>query len=270
MPSTYHKIKNHALALRDFLIDFIFPIECLDCGREGDWLCGRCFKKLNFSRQQYCLNCKKKNTFGTFCAECQPNYNLDGVWIAGDYENKTLAKLIKNMKYKFVRDIAKILGAYMSFFIKNMLNEHTIRQFLSSSSQPLWRNFKKINHTPVILFDIKNVLVIPVPLHKKRLRLRGFNQAAEIAKSIMHKLGLTLDSKNLIRTKHKKPQAKLKESERLINLKNCFKWQGDDLNDRKVIIVDDVVTTGATLNECAKVLKENGASEVWGLVAAKG
>ena len=113
-------------------------------------------------------------------------------------------------------------------------------------------------------------LVVPVPLSRKRRRWRGFNQAELLARAVAQNYGLTLDSNNLIRIKHKKPQAKLNEIHRLANVKECFAWRGGDLNKKNIILVDDVVTTGATLNECAKVLKAAGAGQVWGLVVAKG
>jgi predicted amidophosphoribosyltransferase len=70
--------------------------------------------------------------------------------------------------------------------------------------------------------------------------------------------------------KHKKPQAKLNETERRENIKDCFVFEGENLAGRNILLVDDIATTGATLSEAARVLKENGAGQVWGLVVAKG
>jgi len=111
---------------------------------------------------------------------------------------------------------------------------------------------------------------MPVPLSKKRLKWRGFNQAEIIANILADNFKLEIDAKNLKRIKNTKPQAKLNERERRNNLADCFSWLGDKLNGRNIILVDDVATTGSTLNECAKVLKQAGASEVWGLVVANG
>jgi len=113
-------------------------------------------------------------------------------------------------------------------------------------------------------------LIMPVPLHKKRLRWRGFNQSELLAKGIKKYFNLDLRLDELIRTKHKKPQTKLSGRKRKENVKGCFFWKGDWLDGKNIILVDDVITTGSTLNECAKVLKENGAGEVWGLVVARG
>ena len=108
-----------------------------------------------------------------------------------------------------------------------------------------------------------------MPLHKKRQRLRGFNQSEQLARAISKNFNLEINH-NLIRIKHKKAQAKLHEKNRWENIKNCFSYQGKNLNNKNILLIDDVATTGATLNECAKVLKENNAKEVWGLVVAKG
>ncbi len=261
-------LKNHVNQLRDFIFDLIFPIECLLCGKEGAWLCKRCFSKLKFKDQQYCLSCKKENKFGSFCLHCQPNYYLDGVWIAGDYDDKILAQLIKNFKYRFAQDIALILGNFLTIFLKNLLNQYRITGSNIRDGQ-MWRKFNNLAATPQIFFDFYKSIIIPVPLHKKRLRWRGFNQSQNLTQTIGQNFNLKIN-RNLIRIKHKKPQAKLGEYQRKHNVKDCFAWQAYPLNNQNIILIDDVTTTGSTLNECAKILKKNGAKEVWGLVVAKG
>ncbi|MBU4216276.1 hypothetical protein L6270_02600 [Candidatus Parcubacteria bacterium] len=119
-------------------------------------------------------------------------------------------------------------------------------------------------------FNTETILIIPVPLHNKRLRWRGFNQSEKLAHFIANKSQIKINTENLKRIKFKKPQASLKKEARLKNIQNVFTWQGAKLNHQNIILVDDVTTTGATLNECAKILKANGANEVWGLVLANG
>lgn len=240
-------LKNAAM-LRDFIFDLIFPIECVECGKEGEFLCAECFLKLNFNNIQYCLNCKKIGEKGEFCSLCRKKYYLDGVLIAGNYDHKILSKLIKTYKYKFAKKIATPLSLYLEKFIK-------IRNF-----EPMIKSYN---------------CVVPIPLSKNRLNWRGFNQSEEIARIISDKYNLKLINGSLIRTKNKKPQAKLKEKERIENVEECFAWRDDKKNPllikgKKIILIDDIVTTGATLNECAKILKENGAKKVWGIVIAKG
>jgi competence protein ComFC len=252
-----HKLINHVLKARDFILDLIFPIECFNCRQEGTWLCTDCSKKLEFNRSQYCLECKTENKNGQFCHHCQKNYFLDGVLIAGNYDNILLNKLIKMCKYHFIKNIATILGMYLSTFLQNRkINEILFNQYQQDQT---------INSN-----DTENILIIPVPLHKKRLRWRGFNQSTEMAKIISKELNYKIDNNNLVRVKNNQAQVKLNEKQRRENLKNCFSWFGESLQGKNIILIDDVVTTGSTLNECAKILKQSGANKIWGLVVMKG
>lgn len=234
-------IKNHVFQTRDFLFDLFFPISCLNCSQGELYLCPECSSMLNFRTSYHCLKCKKANLEDCLCTNCLVDYHIDNILIAGDYENKLLAKLIKNLKYRFILGSAEILGNYLS-------------NYLLTSSQ----------------LNFSEAIIMPVPLHKKRLRWRGFNQSGEIAKVISENLNLKMDQQNLIRVQHKKAQAKLGEAQRRKNVKNCFEWIGDKLENKNIILVDDVTTTGSTLDECARILKEGGAKNVWGLVVANG
>jgi ComF family protein len=252
-----------------FFLDLIFPIECLGCGREGGWLCSACFKKVNLKSKQYCLGCKRENQFGEFCPNCQNHYHLNGVWIASLYEDRLISQAIKSLKYHFVSSLAEDLGKLLILFVNNLINQNRVlRPGLDKGVD--WREFDRAKNAPSAILDFKADLIIPVPLAKKRLRWRGFNQAEVLGKIFAREYDLEINTGGLIRVKHKKPQAKLDEISRQLNIKDCFAWRGGSLSKRNIILIDDVVTTGATLNECAKVLKVNGAGEVWGLVVAKG
>ncbi len=252
-----------------FFLDLIFPRECFGCGREGDWLCQNCFHRVNFKQTQYCLNCKKENEFGQFCPDCKKQYQLDGVWIAFLYEEAVITKLVKSLKYHFVKELASELNNFFVLFLNNLINRSRLKTI--DLTQGLdWQKFSRVKNLPQVILDFKQSLVIPVPLSKKRQRFRGFNQAEILARGMTNHYGMDLSLNQLVRIKHKKPQAKLNEMERKVNIKGCFAWRGNNLDKRNVILIDDVVTTGSTLNECAHVLKANGAGEVWGLVVSKG
>jgi ComF family protein len=256
MKINFKAFLNRACYWRDFILDLIFPIQCLGCGKEGEWLCTPCFQKLEFKKSQYCLGCKKKNNLGEFCLNCRKNYFLDGILIAGSYDNsELLSKLIKSFKYKFVKDIGVDLGKFLAMFLKNLHNK---------ASAFGWNENRFMN-----LENLEENIIIPVPLHKRRQRWRGFNQAEVLAERLLGKK-LEKQPGQLIRIKHGIAQAKLNEGARMKNVKNCFGWRGGDLAGRRVILIDDIVTTGATLNECARILKDAGAEKVWALVAAKG
>lgn len=253
-------IISHALKGRDFILDLIFPVECLGCGHEGVWLCPECHNKLKCKSFNSCFGCKRKNLFGEFCPSCRQNFCLDGIWIAGDYDNQILSALIKLLKYHFITDISIILGNFISRYLQKMIKCETTTEN-SATGKPL-------SGYPFI--DKNKTVIIPVPLHKKRERWRGFNQARALARVIALNFDIRIDAINLLRVKNNPPQAKLNENQRQKNILGCFAWQGQNLKGQTVILVDDIATTGATLNECAKVLKAAGANEVWGLVVAKG
>ncbi len=269
MKININSIKQKTSAIWLFFLDLIFPIECLGCGREGYWFCGDCFKEVKFKPKQYCLHCKKENDFGQFCPSCQIIYDLNGVLIAAFYDELIIGRAIRSLKYHFIDGIADDLSKLMISFVDRLLEKgKVLKSGLASGVD--WRSFKRAENLPQAILNFNDNLVVPVPLSKKRLRWRGFNQAELLAQRVAGKYGLALDNNSLVRIKHKKPQAKLDEIHRLENIKNCFEWQGSKINKKNIILIDDVVTTGSTLNECAKVLKASGAGEVWGLVVAKG
>ncbi|KKQ63182.1 MAG: Phosphoribosyltransferase [Candidatus Falkowbacteria bacterium GW2011_GWD2_38_42] len=218
--------------------------------------------------RQCCPECKTENRYGEFCQKCQSRFYLKGILVAGSYKNPLLSKLIKQMKYHFTRDIALVLGDFLILFLRNHINQKNLKSadILAGS---VWRAFAEIKNAPPI-FNKNRTLIIPVPLHAKRLRWRGYNQAEELAKIVAKKMDYDIRTDILIRKKYNKPQAKLSHDERLQNIQNCFQYKGSNLHGINIILIDDVATTASTLNECAKELKQNGADEVWGLVVAKG
>lgn len=222
------------MSLKSFILNLLFPIECLGCKSEGAWLCEKCFRRLKFNDRKYPLNTP----------------NLAEIFIAGDYDDKILADLIKKLKFNFVDNIALILGRFLSSFWTGII-----------FSQPELKNSG--------LNSENEILLIPLPLSRKRQNWRGFNQAELIAYSFNadYDYELNLDLKKI---KDTKAQSSLNESARAKNIKDCFTWTGKNLKNKIIILLDDVVTTGATLNEAAAVLKEAGAEKVYGLVAAKG
>jgi len=118
----------------------------------------------------------------------------------------------------------------------------------------------------------KPAVITPVPLTKQRLRLRTFNQSELIAESIAEICNISVLKDVLVRTRQEIPQAEIEnEEQRKENVKNSFRCaDSQKLQKATVILVDDVYTSGATMEECARVLKQAGAKEVWGMVIAKG
>ena len=193
----------------------------------------------NKNKEYLCQNCFKKLKF------CGRNYDLnlkfiDEVAIAGDYEDKIITALIKTLKFNSIPEAGHILAKFLCLFWQG-------RTILAP----------------------QDFLVIPIPLSKKRERQRGFNQAEIIARDLAEYFNYEL-SLDLKKIKNTKPQSELSEKNRSDNIKNVFVWNGENLNEKNIILIDDVITTGATIGEAAKILKLAGAKYIIALAIAKG
>ncbi len=233
-------------SVKQFIKDILFPIFCVECGVEGEWWCAHCRTNIKIEGVFLCPVCGQKTETGKVCDLCRPMSCLDGAMALFDYEeDNPIGKLIKQFKYNFAIDIQTLF-------------EIILPDFLPTIVKPL------LGSEPVL---------IPVPLHPQRRRERGFNQS-DILANIMFKNnifpGALLDITSLQRIRATKKQARLSGSERRKNLNDAFGWIGNKPVPRRVILIDDVFTTGATLQECAKVLKQNGTKIIWGLTLARG
>jgi ComF family protein len=118
--------------------------------------------------------------------------------------------------------------------------------------------------------DLDVDVIMPVPLHPVRLREREFNQSLLLAQAISRRLGANLSYTNLVRIRDNAPQTSLPRAARLLNLRRSFDLRAPDkVRGQRVLIVDDVLTTGATLNECAKALRRAGSGDVYALTLAR-
>ncbi len=236
------RLKN----ISEFALDLIFPKECLSCGQEGFYLCAKCFKQIKLNNKNYCALCKRKTFLSQICQTCQKNTNLRAVWITADYNNEILQNLIHNLKYKYVEEISQILADLIIKYLG--LN----KIFLS------------------LKIDKDNSIITAVPLHKKRYLMRGFNQSELLARKVSnyYKIPAVALLKRKINTAS---QINLKRKERQANVKKAFIYKPSKnfVKNKKIIIIDDVITSGSTLNECAKVLSEAGFKEIYGLVIAQ-
>lgn len=237
-----NSIMNHVLSGRDFFLDLLFPLYCCHCGQEGTRICPDCLASIQSARADLCPDCRNIESDG-FCAICHEKHFIADLWISTDYDDQRIMKLIKDYKYAFSAELSLTLAKLM----------------LSSLD-----NIKRADHVIAT-----KPLLIPIPLHPKRLRMRGFNQSALLAKELSQALGLPIATDELVRKRETRSQARLAREERLENVKDAFLWQGDDLTDKTIILIDDVASTGATLDNCAKTLLAHNAKEVIGWVLAK-
>lgn len=237
--------------IKKIILDIVFPIYCIGCDKEGVWFCEKCFSKIIFKVEQTCPICKKVTIpNGEVCFNCKYKNDIDGVLVASFYrknKKKTiLAQLIHYYKYRFASEISTALGQILE---KSILN----------STLPL----------PEAL--------IPVPLHPRRLRWRGFNQsellAVYLGENLTPGLPLPVYSNAILRTRYTKPQMEIKNrDQRKINTQDAFNLNSSlapEIKGKIIFLIDDIATTGSTLFECAKVLKKAGVKKVYGIVLTR-
>ena len=223
------------------IADLFFPKKCLECGRAGSYICASCISKLK-TLSQICIVCGRPAIDGMTHISCKRILSLNGLIFVWPYGG-VVRKAILALKYKYAKEIAEELARYCVLFLQK----------------------RKVILPP------KSVLV-PIPLYWYRENWRGFNQTEEIGKLIAKKMGWGFESEILIRKRLKRPQAQLKRKERGKNIRGVFSlnshYSSFIIHD-SIILFDDVLTTGSTLKEGAKVLKRNGAKNVWGLTIAR-
>jgi len=231
--------------IKKFLLDLFFPKNCLGCKQPDTYLCRDCFTRIETTSNNYCFFCNKITGNGKICLNCAKEHYLDRVISASEYKNPLIQELIRAFKYHYAQELAKPL------------------------SQLLIKTLRDLN------FGLCNLdfIIVPIPLFKYRLHYRGFNQAELLAKELADHFNLPLETNLLKRKISRVPQAKINDIEkRKSNVENSFDvgLEINKVENKIVILVDDVITTGATLLEAAKILKENKAKEVWAITIAKG
>ncbi len=235
--------------MENFFTNLIFPKHCLGCKKEGFYLCGDCRHLLEICEYNFCL-CEQnpQRLFPAskmICPKCKGK-KLSGLYFALTYKNNILAqKLIHQFKYSpYLKDLAPTLSS--------LLIEHFIKT--ETNTNEIW----------------ENSILIPVPLHSQKLRERGYNQSEELAKELAKILQIPVFSDVLLKIKQTKPQMQLKKEEREKNLQSAFTIKNHGkIHGKKIFLVDDVYTTGLTMQECASQLLSSGAKQVWGITIAR-
>lgn len=240
------------MEIRKNIIEWIFPEECIICSEEGSWLCSDCLVNIDFKPSNVCEFCGKFSFLGLTCKKCKNENYLDGIFSYNSYKNIALKKIIHHYKYNYIEKLGENLAFMLGVIIKNIEKGQVVG------------GLKNIINNDTIYFS--------VPLHEKRLRERGFDQSKLLLDKLVNQNLVNKENVGvgLLRIKYTSAQAKIKnENERSKNLTDAFKYCGDDLKNKNIILIDDVYTTGATLRECAKELKKFGARRVYGAVIAK-
>ncbi|MFC1949423.1 ComF family protein [Chloroflexota bacterium] len=219
-------------------LDLLFPQWCVGCGKEGDLICSSCLSSLPRVMPPLCPRCGRPQPSGVLCPSCVGwRAEIDG--IRSPFRFKGVVRLaIYQLKYRNLRTIAPLLS-------------HMLCDYLTQNSMP-------------------GEVLVPVPLHRKRLRERGYNQSGLLARGLSKFLNLPVVADCLIRQRHASPQARTKTvGDRQSNVADAFTCRDERLRSKQVILIDDVATSGATLDACAAALKESGATSVWGLTLAR-
>lgn len=238
---------------KNFLSDLFFPKFCFGCQKEGFYLCEDCRELVEILEYDYCL-CEG-HPFGLGpnlktgkCNKCSGR-KLSGLYFAVPFKDNLIKKLIYQFKYPpYTKDLAKTLAS--------LIIEHLVKS--GKNTNEIWAP----NGVPAVL--------IPVPIYKSKLKERGYNQSDLLATELSKILQTPVFPDVLIKIKSTASQMELKKQEREKNLMGAFVIKNPErISGKKVFLVDDVYTTGSTMQECALVLRNAGAKSVWGLTIAR-
>ena len=246
--------------IKSVLLDILFPPICLSCksylpgtaaspkageprpafaGREKDnKICKKCLESIQIYSSFFCPKCKSRVPDAEKSCHKEIKFLLAP---AADYQNQTVKNLVWFLKYHKWQSLTNILEPIIN------------------------------NYLDILDCDFEDFIVIPVPLHPDRLKERGFNQSELIAEIFSRKTKTILELNNLKRVKATKTQAELKNiNERIKNIENCFALNNPkEIENKNIVLVDDVFTTGSTMNEAVKILKQAGAKKIIAFVFAK-
>lgn len=230
------------------ILDILFPRRCPVCDRpvpvKDGPICKECRKKLIYTNEPFCMRCGKplqgydksagaaNESQREFCYDCMHRFHLydRGVCL---YHYDSVRRTVYRFKYSGRKEYAVFLGQEMAV--------HLGKQLLAWNPDAL----------------------VPVPLHSVRLKKRGYNQAALLARELGRRLEIPVAEKWLIRDKNTVPLKMMDGRKRQKSLKNAFKIVQNELKLKTIIIIDDIYTTGSTIDAIAALCRENGVERVY-------
>ncbi|MEG0793588.1 MAG: ComF family protein [Lachnospiraceae bacterium] len=231
--------KNLIKYLKKFytaVIKLLFPDVCVFCGNiESNGICETCRKSILYISEPRCKRCGKPIRYEEqeYCSDCKKTdfaYEQGrSLWL----HKGEVSKSIYMFKYKNRRTYAEVYAREMAKQFSVLIKEWGIQT------------------------------IIPIPLHRKRRQARGYNQAEILADYLSTQVGIPVEKKTVFREKYTQPQKVLNDKERRKNLQGAFTVADDWNIKQKILLIDDIYTTGSTVNAVAKVLKERGAKEVF-------
>jgi len=224
--------------LIELAVDSFFPRRCVGCGKIGGFLCPECLGKLPRLLPPLCPNCGRSQASGIVCPDCrQRQTEIDGIRSLFRFD-EVIRKAIHQLKYRNLKAISPCLAELLA-------------DYLGSNRLP-------------------GEALVCVPLHPRRLRERGYNQSSLLAREMGKRIGMPVIEDCLIRVKQAQPQVRAVDvAERWRNVADAFVCRDEKVSGKQIILIDDVCTSGATLESCAAVLKGKGTASVWGLTLAR-
>jgi len=247
--STGVRVVDLAQGIAQGLLDLLFPPRCVSCGRSGAILCSTCLADVRAPTEPLCERCGSPlpgSSIRTLCETCVEGrgpVTLDGLRVAAVYEG-TIRKAIHALKFEGKRRAAQPLGALLA-----------VAYHRSTGA------------------GMAADLIIPVPLHVDRARARGYNQAALLARVTAARLRMPVAENVLIRQRATQSQVDLSWRARRVNVTGAFALANPQVASRiagkRILLIDDVATTGSTLDAAAQALFAAGPASVWGLAVAR-
>lgn len=218
--------------------DVLFPKSCPMCDevmKRGMLICGNCEPKLVYINEPKCKKCGKQieNNETEYCNDCSKNPHYYKRGIAAFLYNDMVSHSIYRFKYHNRRTYAEFYGAAIA-----KMYYPEIRRWQAD-------------------------VIIPVPIHEKKMIKRGYNQAELIANELGKNLDMKVDGRLLKRVVNTRPQKEMSRNDRKKNMENAFKITNNVVEYKKIILVDDIYTTGSTIDACAKALLSAGVKEVY-------
>jgi ComF family protein len=217
-------------------VDLFFPPRCAVCGSAESFLCRRCRESLPRAESPRCPVCWQPGS-ATVCGKCERSLPaFDGLRAPYLFQGAA-RELVHGLKYQH----QSVLADTMSDLLFNFLSE----------------------------VPVPADVLVPVPLFGRRERVRGYNQSSLLARALSRRLGLPADERTLVRARNTASQAETRSvDERRVNVRGAFRCKSGALAGKRVLLIDDVSTTGATLDACARALKDGGAASAWALTFA--
>ncbi len=218
-------------------VDLLFPPRCAICGRAGAFICDDCRESLPKAERPRCPACWQGGSLG-ICRKCEESPPaFQGLRSPYVFEGGVRG-LVHGLKYRQQTALAGPMAELLFDFVRR-------------EPHPM---------------DV----LVPVPLFGRRERTRGYNQSALLARSLARRLGLGVEERSLVRARNTASQAQSGSAqERHVNVRDAFLCKDGRLAGKHVLLIDDVSTTGATLDACAKALVQGGAASVWALTFAR-